>query len=214
MYTCKYCKKVFESKPQLAGHSNHCKLKPETLSYTDANEKVNEIQSYLFSHTQPETCEHFNISMSLMYKLIKEKKIKIPTALEKAIACISKEDLNSYYHEFGREASIRHFSIGINTFDSLIDHYGIKRTKEEINNTRRETCLLKYGAEHPMNVKSIASKQQESFLSNYESPELAYKHRNSKRHSKNLETGEFCFRRFRETLELLQDITEFLGFQV
>lgn len=181
MYTCKYCKKVFETKAQLAGHSNHCKLKPKTLSYSDADKIIDKIQDYLFFHTQSEACNHFNISTSLMYKLIKEKKLKIPTALEKAVRSISKEDLTSYYREFGRSASIKHFSIGINTFDALVNHYGIERTKEEINTTRKQTCLLKYGTEHPMNVKSIANKQQESFLSNYESPQSAYKERNHKR---------------------------------
>lgn len=77
---------------------------------------------------------------------------------------IDRNSLWEYYKNHTVISTAENFGVSVSTIKKVIDSYGLKKSKQDTLNTRKQTCLEKYGVE---NVFQDSERMRKSYIEKY-----------------------------------------------
>jgi hypothetical protein len=129
-------------------------------------------EQHVINHLSPEKIKtKFNINLSIfkITSLLKKQNIYKTTHIDFSAleTKVPKEKFISFYSVNSKKATLSYFSISDWEFKHLIQKYGYKKSKENSNQLRQQTCLQKYGVNNYTQTQEYINKVQTTKLNKY-----------------------------------------------
>lgn len=96
---------------------------------------------------------------------------KTEAALKQMLEKVPRKEFEAYYFKHSKLDTMKHFHISVAVFDEYIKYYGIQKSKADILETRKNTCLERYGVE---NLFKDTERIKQSYIEQYGSLEAKY----------------------------------------
>lgn len=113
-------------------------MRKQQESYESVKQRITKekLYNYYTTHTHSETKIHFNLSQSLIHKLLMDYGISKDESLGNLIKRVPKEDIYNYYAygEHTTQECLNYFNLSLKQLYKILNHYNIKKHSVLNNN--------------------------------------------------------------------------------